>query len=99
MIIFQNLFRSQSGNLLTTSNQVIKFQYSGGPGISLTLCCFMVYSARRFVSCLTLCYFVLVFSVPLALRLPHLGKRELILVLFVRLFDLRLFGFICFLFS
>ena len=25
-------------------------------------------------------------------------KRELILVLFVRLFDLRLFGFVCFLF-
>ena len=29
--------------------------------------------------------------------LPRLGKRELILVLFVRLFDLRLFGFVCFL--
>ena len=28
------------------------------------------------------------FSVLLALRLPCLGKRELILVLFVRLFDL-----------
>ena len=42
----------------------------------------------------------LCFSVLLALRLPRLGKRELvlILVLFVRLFDLRLFGFICFLF-
>ena len=40
----------------------------------------------------------LYFSVLLALRLPHLGKRELILVLFVRLFDLRLFGFVCFLF-
>ena len=37
-------------------------------------------------------------SVFLALRLPHLGKRELILVLFVSLFDLRLFGFVCFLF-
>ena len=47
---------------------------------------------------LTLCYFVLVFSVLLALRLPRLGKRELILVLFVRLFDLCLFGFIGFLF-
>ena len=31
-------------------------------------------------------------SVLLALRLPRLGKRELILVLFVRLFDLCLFG-------
>ena len=30
----------------------------------------------------------LCFSVLLALRLPRLGKRELILVLFVRLFDL-----------
>ena len=34
----------------------------------------------------------LCFSVLLALRLPRLGKRELILVLFVRLFDLCLFG-------
>ena len=40
----------------------------------------------------------LCFSVLLALRLPRLGKRELILVLFVRLFDLRLFRFVCFLF-
>ena len=40
----------------------------------------------------------LCFSVLLALRLLHLGKRELILVLFVRLIDLRLFGFVCFLF-
>ena len=47
---------------------------------------------------LNLCYFVLVFSVLLALRLHRLGKRELILVLFVRLFDLCLFGFISFLF-
>ena len=40
----------------------------------------------------------LCFSVLLALRLPRLGKRELTLVLFVRLIDLRLFGFVCFLF-
>ena len=33
-------------------------------------------------------------SVLLALRLPRLGKRELILVLFIRLFDLCLFGFV-----
>ena len=39
----------------------------------------------------------LCFSVLLALRLPCLGKRGLILVLFVRLFDLCLFGFVCFL--
>ena len=40
----------------------------------------------------------LCFSVLLALRLPRLGKRELILVLFVCLFDLCLFGFVGFLF-
>ena len=39
----------------------------------------------------------LCFLVILALRLPRLGKRELVLVLFVRLFDLRLFGFVRFL--
>ena len=40
----------------------------------------------------------LCFSVLLVLRLPCLGKRELILVHFVRLFDLCLFGFVGFLF-
>ena len=40
----------------------------------------------------------LCFSVLLVLPLPRLGKRELILVLFVRLFDLCLFGFVGFLF-
>ena len=40
----------------------------------------------------------LCFSVLLVLRLPRLGKRELISVLFVRLFDLCLFGFVGFLF-
>ena len=33
----------------------------------------------------------LCFSVLLALRLPPLGKRELVVLLFVHLFDLRLF--------
>ena len=40
----------------------------------------------------------LCFSVLLALRLPRLVKRELILVRYVRLFDLCLFGFVGFLF-
>ena len=40
----------------------------------------------------------LCFSVLLALRLPCLLKREVVLVLFVCLFDLPLFGFVCFLF-
>ena len=41
---------------------------------------------------------LLCFSVLLVLRLPRLGKRELILVLFVRLFGLCLFRFVGFLF-
>ena len=40
----------------------------------------------------------LCFSILLALRLPRLGKGGLVWVLFVRLFDLRLFGFVSFLF-
>ena len=40
----------------------------------------------------------LCFSVLVALRLPRLGKIELILVLLVRLFDLCLFGFVGFFF-
>ena len=40
----------------------------------------------------------LCFSVSLGMRLRRLGKRGLILVLFIRLFDLRLFGFVSFLF-
>ena len=42
---------------------------------------------------------LLCFSVLLAFGLPRLGKREIILVLFVRLFDLCLFGFVGFLFQ
>ena len=38
------------------------------------------------------------FSVLLELQLPRSGKRELILVLFVHLFDYRLFCFACLLF-
>ena len=41
--------------------------------------------------CVTL---FLCYSVLLAFRLPRFGKRELILVLFVRLFDVCLFGFV-----
>ena len=59
----------------------------------------MVYSTRRFVLCLTLCYFVLVFFNPFSIAITSLGEeRELILVVFVRLFDLRLFGFVGFFF-
>ena len=60
----------------------------------------MVYSTRRFVLCLTLCYFVLVFYSPFSIAITSLveERANLILVLFVRLFDLCLFGFVGFLF-
>ena len=38
------------------------------------LCCFVVYSTRRFVLSIALCYLFLCFSVLLALRLPCLGR-------------------------
>ena len=44
------------------------------------------------------CVILFLFSVLLVLRLPRLGKRELILVFFVRLFGLCLFGYVGFLF-
>ena len=53
----------------------------------LCCCCFFLFF-----------FFFFFFSVLLALRLPRLWKRELNLVLFVRLFDFYLFGFVGFLF-
>ena len=49
----------------------------------------LFYKAICFISYLVL-FCSCVFSVLLALRLPRLGKRELNLVLFVRLFNLCL---------
>ena len=57
------------------------------------------YPTRRFVLCLTLCHFVLVFFSPFSIAITSLGEEsELILVFLVRLFDLYLFGFVGFLF-
>ena len=59
----------------------------------------MVYSTRRSVVCLSVCHFVLVFFSPFSIAITSLGEeRELILVLFVRLFGMCLFGFVGFLF-
>ena len=66
--------------------------------LSLASCYFVVVFFCFFVVVFVVVFLLLFFSVLLALRLPRLGKRELILVLFVRLFDLRLFGFVCFFF-
>ena len=53
---------------------------------------------RGDVVCLSCVILFLCFSVLLVLRLPRLGKSELILVLFVRFFGLYLFRFVGFLF-
>ena len=60
--------------------------------------CFVVNSWGDLFYVLPCVILFLCFSVLLALRLPRMGKRELILVLFVRLFVLCLFGFVGFLF-
>ena len=58
----------------------------------------MVNSTNSNFLCLTLCHFVLVFFSPFSIANTSLGEeRELILVLFVRLFHLCLFGFVGFL--
>ena len=58
----------------------------------------MVYSTRRFVLCFALCYFVLVFFSPFSIAITSLGEERANLCVFVRLFDLCLFGFVSFLF-
>ena len=50
--------------------------------VLLTLCCFVVYSMRRFVLSLTLCYFVLVFFSPLSIAITSLGEEKAILSAF-----------------
>ena len=42
----------------------------------------MIYSTRRFVLCLTLCYFVLVFYSPFSIAITSLGEERAILTAF-----------------
>ena len=44
------------------------------------------------------CYFVIVFVSLFSIAITSHGEERLILVLFVRLFNLCMFGFVCFLF-
>ena len=53
----------------------------------------MVYSTRRFVVCLSLCHFVLVFFSPFSIAITSLGEERANFN-----FDLCLFGFVGFLF-
>ena len=78
--------------------------YSTGRSKAVVLVLVLIFVALWFILRGDLFYVLpcvilfLCYSVLLALRLPPLGKRELVLVLFMHLFDLRLFGFVCFLF-
>ena len=65
-----------------------------GPGVSLTLLCFVVYSARRFVVCLTLSHFVLVFFSPFSIAITSLGEERANLSVF-RTFDRFVLVWIC----
>ena len=47
-----------------------------GSHVSLTLCCFVIYSMRQFVLSLALCYFVLVFFSPFSIAITSLGEER-----------------------
>ena len=50
--------------------------WGGGPGVGLTLCCFVVYSAGRFVVCRSVCHFVLVFFDYFSIAITSLGEER-----------------------
>ena len=58
-----------------------------------TLCCFVVYSAGRFVVCLSVCHFVLVFFSPFSIAITSLGEDRAYLS-FVCLCLFRFVGFL-----
>ena len=62
-------------NFIEIKNSV-SYGLGGGPSVGLTLCCFVVYSTRRFVLCLTLCYFVLVCFSPFSIAITSLGEER-----------------------
>ena len=80
----------------SASNNPVVYSTDRSKAVVPVLVLLFVASTRRFFKVLPCVTLLLYFSVLLALRLPPLGKGNLILVLFVRLFDLRLFGFVCF---
>ena len=58
----------------------------------------MVYSTRRFVVCLSMCHFVLVYFSPFSIAITSLGEERANLSAFRTFVDLCLFGFVGFLF-
>ena len=67
------------------------------PVLVLLFVAFVVYSTRRFVVCVTMCYFVLVFFSPFSIAITSLGEERANLSAFRTLFDLCLFGIVGFL--
>ena len=59
-----------------TQSEVKGLSFKAGPGVDLILSCFVVYSTRRFVLCLALCYFVLVFFSPFSIAITSLGEER-----------------------
>ena len=53
---------------------------ASGPRVKLvsclTPCCFVVYSTRRFVVCLPVCHFVLVFFSPFSIAITSVGEER-----------------------
>ena len=46
------------------------------PLLVLLFCCFVVYFTRRFVVCLSVCNFVLVFFSPFSIAITSLGEER-----------------------
>ena len=44
--------------------------------VLVLLCWFVVYSTRRFVACLSVCHFVLVFFSPFSIAITSLGEER-----------------------
>ena len=61
---------------LTPGGLLYRPFWGGGPGVGLTLCCFVVYSTRRFVICVSVCHFVLVFFSPFSIAITSLGEER-----------------------
>ena len=74
-----NLIRVFAGSLWVSkdSNRLqANSEDSEVPVLVLTLCCFVVYSTRRFVLSLPLCYFVLVFISPFSIAIISLEEER-----------------------
>ena len=69
----------------------------GGPGVNLTLCCFVVHSTKRFVVNLALCYFVLVFFSPFSIVVTSPGEERASLSAFRRFVRFALVWYFLFL--